>query len=103
MLKIIAIVLMLGTGPNGEKDTYIFTDPVHSSVEDCISWVRTNVPNIYGLMYKVYGDRKVENVYCMQTDKMEEFFGYTFEEFKEKSGDDLGLEPIPPKKPSLSI
>ena len=47
MLKIIAIVLMLGTGPNGEKDTYIFTDPVHSSVEDCISWVRTNVPNIY--------------------------------------------------------
>ena len=64
MLKIIAIVLMLGTGPNGEKDTYIFTDPVHSSVEDCISWVRTNVPNIYGLMYKVYGDRKVENVYC---------------------------------------
>ena len=25
MLKVIAIVLMLGAGPNGERDTYIFT------------------------------------------------------------------------------
>jgi hypothetical protein len=32
MLKVIAIVLMLGAGPNGERDTYIFTDPVHTAI-----------------------------------------------------------------------
>lgn len=101
MLKVIAIVLMLGAGPNGERDTYIFTDPVHDSLQECIAWVQGSVPQIYQLMGSIYGNRGIEQVYCMDQRKLEDYFGYTFEEFKESQQDG---EMLPPKQtPKLGL
>ena len=101
MLKVIAIVLMLGAGPNGERDTYIFTDPVHNGMQECIAWVQGSVPQIYQLMGSIYGNRGIEQVFCMEQRRLEEYFGYTFEEFKESQQDG---EVLPPKQtPKLGL
>jgi hypothetical protein len=50
-------------------------------------------------MGSVYGNRGIEQVYCMDQRKLEDYFGYTFEEFKKSQEDD---ELLPPKPtPSL--
>ena len=96
MLKVIAVVLMLGAGPNGERDTYIFTDPVHDSLQECVAWVQGSVPSIYQLMGSICGNRGIENVFCMDQRKLEDYFGYTLEDFKKSQEDDTIL---PPKLP----
>ena len=103
MLKVIAIVLMLGAGPNGERDTYIFTDPVHDRMQECIEWAQGSIPQIYNLMGSIYGQRGIENVFCMEQRRLEEYFGYSFDEFKESQ--EKGTAPLPPKgyQPGTSI
>ena len=55
-----------------------------------------SVPSIYQLMGSIYGNRGIENVFCMDQRKLEDYFGYTLEDFKKSQEDDTIL---PPKLP----
>ena len=47
-------------------------------------------------MGSIDGNRGIENVFCMDQRKLEDYFGYTLEDFKKSQEDDTIL---PPKLP----
>mgnify|MGYP001251675547 FL=1 len=70
MLKILAVVLMLGATPDGGKDLYIFTDPEFSTMQECQSWVQGNPNLIYWQVAQHYGQRPIENIFCVNEKRL---------------------------------
>lgn len=46
MLKTLLVVLMMGAGPSGERDLFIFTEPEFESIEKCQAWAQENPESI---------------------------------------------------------
>ncbi len=73
MLKTLLVALMLGAGPNGERDLYIFTEPEFNSIEACQVWANENPETIIYNVTKNYGDRPIEMVYCIPERSMPKY------------------------------
>ena len=70
MLKILAVVLMFGATPDGARDLYIFTDPEFSTMQECQSWVQSNPNMIFWSVAQQYGQRPVENIFCVNEKRL---------------------------------
>lgn len=73
MLKTLLVVLMMGAGPSGERDLFIFTEPEFQSIEKCQAWAQENPESIIVNVQKNYGTRPIEMVYCVPERSMPKY------------------------------
>tara|TARA_B100000902_G_scaffold168087_1_gene162830 strand:- start:116 stop:379 length:264 start_codon:yes stop_codon:yes gene_type:complete len=72
MLKILVVVLMVGATESGGRDLYVFTEPTFTNVDDCKTWAMVNPEAIIMETAEHYGNRLIENVFCVPEQSLQE-------------------------------
>lgn len=68
-------VIMMGFNIDGSKDTYLYTKPTLPSLEECQRYVYDNSNRIRLDMIVEYQGKQIEQVFCIEEDKLKKFFG----------------------------
>ena len=65
---------------DGTQDTFVFTDPVFNSSQECLEYVYQNSPSIQFTIDSEYGQHvKVNKMMCLREDTLKKVLGTTFE------------------------
>jgi len=84
-MKWILVVIMMNLTPMQDgKDLYVLTQPVFSTVEECIYYAQVNKLYIMGLVKENYPEQDIEQAVCVKSDVLKEIL----EPKKEKEGID---------------
>ena len=71
-MKWLIVVVFSGILPNGNVDTYIFTDPSFNTVEECIAAANdpNEIPKYVRRLFFEYGSRarNIQKIVCAQQD-----------------------------------
>ena len=70
-MKWLILVLMIGTHPDGSKDTFLYFKPEFDSVEQCQNYVYRTAPEIRKHMMIEFMGKPIEQVFCIREDKIE--------------------------------
>tara|TARA_B100000676_G_C17875343_1_gene730868 strand:- start:450 stop:716 length:267 start_codon:yes stop_codon:yes gene_type:complete len=70
MLKILIVAVMVGIGQGGERNLFVFTQPIFETTEQCISYVKNNPQEIQLRVAQSYGFRPIEQVLCVDSSKL---------------------------------
>jgi uncharacterized protein (UPF0297 family) len=70
-MKIFLIVMVMMGGQGLNEDLYIIQEPNFNSVNQCIGYVQRNDPYLVAKAQTVYPGRDVENIYCVNKDKLQ--------------------------------
>lgn len=66
-------VIMIGMYSDGTQDTYLYTDPTHSSLEECQQWVYANATAMRQDMMREFDGKRIERVFCIEQERFKEF------------------------------
>ena len=84
-MKWILVVIMMNLTPmQQDRDLYILTKPVFSTVEECIYYAQVNRLYIMELARENYPEQEIEQAVCVESDVLKEIL----EPKKEKEGID---------------
>jgi len=75
-------VVMVGMFADGTNDTFLYTKPTHETLEQCQAHVRANGIKIRQDMYNQFNGKMIDNVYCIDEEKLKKFFEAMDEEEK---------------------
>ena len=67
---------MMGSHPDGAKDTYLYFTPEFETVEDCKNYVYFNAGSIKNHMQMEFDGNVPEMIYCMTEKKVKEFIDF---------------------------
>jgi len=70
-MKWFIVVLMLGINTDGTRDTFVYTQPTFDSVDACQEHVYIHSTEMGQAMMQQFQGRLIENVYCIQKDKLD--------------------------------
>jgi len=74
MIKIwIIVVVLAGTTPDGRQDLMIFPEPKFETSPICIDHVRKNTMPLIKETWEFYGNRTIEQIYCVDQERFLEF------------------------------
>ena len=71
-MKWFILVLMIGTQPDGSKDTFLYLEPEFNTVEQCQQYVYHQAPEIRKHMMIEYNGKSIDTVYCVRENKLKE-------------------------------
>jgi len=69
-MKWLILVLMMGTYPDGSKDTFLYFEPEFDSVEQCQNYVYRTAPEIKKHMMIEFMGKPIETVFCVRQDRL---------------------------------
>ena len=73
-MKWFIVVLMLGVNTDGTRDTFVYTQPKFDTADACQEYVYINSGQMGRAMMQEFQGKQIENVYCIQKDKLERLF-----------------------------
>ena len=65
---------MMSVYPDGGRDTYLFSEPAFSSLEECQIFTQTNAPTIRMELGAEYGPIPIDSIWCVREDKLKILF-----------------------------
>jgi len=71
-MKWFIIVLMLGTFPDGSKDTFLYFQPEFETVDECKDYVYHYSSEIRNQMMIEFQGKSIEMVYCVREDRIKD-------------------------------
>lgn len=72
-MKWFVYVIMMGMYPDGTQDTYLYTEPTHSTLDECQSWVYYNSSVIRSDMMIEFNGKPIERVFCIEEQKFKQY------------------------------
>ena len=73
-MKWFLVAFMLSTYSDGGRDTYLFTQPQFTSVEECQVYTQINSHVIRLELDSVYPDTGLDSIWCVREDKLKILF-----------------------------
>ena len=71
-MKWLILVLMLGTHPDGSKDTFVYMEPLFDNLQQCQEYVYRQAPEIKKHMIIEYAGKGIDTVYCVKQDRLKD-------------------------------
>jgi hypothetical protein len=69
-MKWLILVLMIGTYPDGSKDTFLYFEPEFDTVEQCQTYVYQTAPEIKQQMMIQFQGKGIDTVFCVRQDRL---------------------------------
>jgi len=69
---LMAIMTMVYNGD--QKDTFVWTNPIFDSKQQCVDYVKDNNQPIYFKLMENFPNDKLDRLLCVRQDKLEKFF-----------------------------
>ncbi|MBL97890.1 MAG: hypothetical protein CMF52_08745 [Legionellales bacterium] len=79
----VLIAVMSLIQENGYKNTYVWTTPRFTSIEQCQAYAHEYTDNLLAHMQDVFPGDIVNSLYCLPADKLEEFYSSSYEKTEE--------------------
>jgi hypothetical protein len=73
-MKWFLVALMMTTYSDGGRDTYLFSEPAFSSLEECQIFTQFNSAIIRMELDHVYPDTGLDSIWCVREDKLKILF-----------------------------
>jgi len=67
------LLVLLTASTNGDKEGFLWHDPVFDTKEQCISWVNNNPGEILGAVDYYHNNWVIEQVICVREDRLDDF------------------------------
>lgn len=75
----VLIAVMSLVQENGFKNTYVWTTPRFTSLEQCQAYAHEYTGDLLSHMQDVFPGDIVNSLYCLPADKLEEFYSSSYE------------------------
>lgn len=67
------LLVLLTAHSNGDRDGFMWHDPVFNFKEECIDWAQNNPAEIIGAVDYYYDNWVIDEVVCVREDRLEDF------------------------------
>jgi len=67
------LMVLLTANTNGNREGFLWHDPVFQNKEQCIQWAQNNPVEIIGAVDYYYNNWTIDRVVCVREDRLDNF------------------------------
>lgn len=76
-MKWFIYVIMIGMYSDGTQDTFLYTEPTMSSLEECQAYVYNNSSRLRMDMMTEFNGKQIERVFCIEEEQLKKYLEAT--------------------------